>query len=130
MTFKRFAAGLMGAFLLQGAFFAWYYRDLIALRQPVATLAAAERGAFETDARRVLGRRRLTRAHLETLSEAAKRLGLTAIEVRALERRAEEDPADRRVRFRLADALRRSGDFSRAEAIYLQLLASDSSEAR
>jgi hypothetical protein len=128
MTTRRFAAVLLVAIAAEAGVFAFYYDDLIYLHKPVAELAARSAETFERHATHALTRDRLTRRHLETMASAAQTLGLHRIEVAALERRATDDPADRQVRLRLGDALRRTGDFKAAEAVYLDLLRSTERE--
>jgi predicted Zn-dependent protease len=124
MTIKRFLAILIVALALQGTAFAVYYDDLLYLRRPVPTLVGNPR-AFEDNARLALNRASLTRAHLDTIAETARALGDAALEVEALEHRADKDPRDRAVRLRLADALRRAGKYDRAEREYQKLLGQE-----
>src|SRR5688572_33323643 len=129
MTLKRFAFILAGALALQGAVFAICYRDLLYLRGPVSAIVAAPPERFVRHATHALGRRQLTAGHLETIASAAAALHQPSLEVRALQRRQEIDRTDRSVRLRLADALRRAGDYAQAEQIYLDLISSVSPEA-
>lgn len=120
---RRFLAIFGLALVLQSTVFALYYDDLLYLRQPVDAIARDAADVFAKHAERALGREHLTRRHLDTIADSAKAFGLHALECTALERRSAGDPADRAVRLRLADAWRRSGQLSRAEAIYLDMLA-------
>ena len=130
MTVKRFACILAAALTLQGAVFAICYRDLLYLRRPVSDIVAAPPELFVRHATQALERRQLTAGHLETIASAAAVLQQPSLEVRALQRRQQLDRADRSVRLRLADALRRAGDYAQAEHIYLDLMASGSPEAQ
>ena len=128
MTIKRFLTVFFVAVLAEAGVFALYYDDLLYLRLSVPEITSGPQDTFERHASSALDRDRLTRQHLETMAEAAKRFGLSRIEVHALERRTAEDPADVSVRLRLGDALRRSGAYERAEAIYLAILKSPAAE--
>lgn len=122
MTARRLALVAMMALAIQGAVFAYYYDDLLFLRQPVDVVASAPTEVFRAHALNALDRTRLTRRHLETIAAAAQRQHAIDIEVRAAERLAHEYRADGSARLRLADALRRAGRFAEAEAIYLDIL--------
>jgi thioredoxin-like negative regulator of GroEL len=124
MTIKRFLVVLLLALVLQGMAFAVYYDDLLYLRKPVPALVNDPQ-TFEHNARLALNRSSLTRVHLDTIAAAAKGLGDATLEVQALERRAVKDPRDRAVRLRLADALRRAGNYDGAEREYQKLLAQE-----
>jgi hypothetical protein len=122
MTLRRLALVAVIALAIQGVAFAYYYDDLLFLRQPVDVLASAPPDVFRTHAARALDRSRLTRRHLETIAAAAQRHGATDIELRAAARRAREFPGDVSARLDLADALRRAGRYAEAEAIYVDIL--------
>ena len=127
---RRFLIGLTVALLLQGSVFAVYYGDLLFLRQPVSVIAVGPEATFRRHADRALERRRLTVHHLDTIAEAAIGFGMNDLETRALQRRVAMTPDDRQARLRLADAWRRGGQFSDAEALYLSVLDSIGQERR
>lgn len=129
MTLPRFAAALVVALLLQAAVFAWRYDDLLYLDRPVVVAASAP-DTFARHASEALSRPRLTRRHLDTIADAAERFGASSYEVQALQRRLEMDPANSRVKLRLADALRRAGKLKEAEELYLGVLNAPGGEAR
>ena len=52
MSLKRFALAIAGLLVLQAAFFSYWYRDLLRLRQPVARLVA-DRGALDRKSTRL-----------------------------------------------------------------------------
>ncbi len=122
MTMRRLMVAFLLALLAQTGVFAWRYRDLLYLRRPAAELAAGDARQFTDTAADALARRDLTRRHLDTIAEAAARLRQANLEVRALERRLEQDPQDNEIQLRLADAVRRAGDLKRAESLYLTVL--------
>jgi len=122
MTVKRLSLAFVATVVLQGTVFAVYYNDLLYLRQPVALISAGPRDVFIQHATHALGRSKLTLRHLETIAESAKDFHLGDIEVQALERRVKAQPRDEAAHLRLADALRRSGRYDRAEQVYLELL--------
>jgi hypothetical protein len=129
MMLRRFLLVLAAGVALEAAVFAAYYDDLIYLRQPLGAIAAGERGAFLHHATDALRRPKLTMQHLETLAAGAQLLRLHHIEVQALERLVHANPSDRSTRLRLGDALRRAGELTRAEAVYVGLLTDLSGEA-
>ncbi len=124
MTIKRFLLVFAVGVLLQASVFAVYYNDLLFLRQPVSLIAMGSRETFTAHATHALGRAKLTTQHVETIAAAAQAFHLPDLEVRALERRVKDDPDNEAARLRLADALRRAGQYGRAETIYIELLAS------
>jgi thioredoxin-like negative regulator of GroEL len=126
---QRFLIGLAAALLLQGSVFAIYYGDLLFLRQPASVITNASAETFREHSGKALERRRLTAHHLDTMAEAAGAFGMHDLETRALQRRVEMTPDDPQVRQRLADALRRGGQFGDAEALYLSILDSIGQEA-
>jgi hypothetical protein len=113
---------LLVSLCVQGAAFAWMYDDLIYLRLPASSLLRGGPERFERHAARALERPSLTRGHLETIADVARTFHLPHLEVTALERRLALDPADRRVKLRFAEALRRQGDRVRAERSFTELL--------
>jgi hypothetical protein len=123
VTIPRFVLALGIGLAMQGTVFVVYYDDLLYLRRGASALSTAETTTFVTMAERALSRRSLTVTHIETLAQAAREQHLMDIEVRALERGILLQPDDIGSRLRLADALRRSGDLARAEAIYEGVLA-------
>jgi hypothetical protein len=125
---RRFLLAMTAALLLQGTVFAIYYDDLLFLRQPMPEITSGPAERFAEHAVAALGRRHLTVKHLDTIAGAAQAFGLHDVEVTALERRLVAAPEDRSGRLRLADALRRAGRLSAAEAIYLDVLASTENE--
>lgn len=122
MTVRRLATALLVGLVVQGTVFAWRYEDLIYLRRPVAALLGGGRDRFVRHASHALERPNLTRAHLDTIAEAAHGFGLIHLEVTARERRVALDPADRAIKLRFAEALRRQGDRVRAERLFQQLV--------
>ena len=130
MSVRTFITAFVVALLLEAGGFAYYYRDLLYLRRPAATLLTDSAANFAGHATSALERSRLTRQHLETIVMTAQRFNLPGIELRALKRRSELDPLDASLRLRLADALRRSSHFDEAEQIYLDVLGSDEKEHR
>jgi len=123
MTFRHFVLLLGLAVAAQAAVFNRSYTDLLYLRRPVATLAQAPVEEFRAQAESALGRQGLTRHHLDTIAEAARRAGQTDIEVRALERLTALHPTDTAIALRLADAWRRTGRLEEADAAYRRILA-------
>jgi len=130
ITFPRFGLVLICAVLLQAGVFAWHNTDLLYFRQPVAAIEKDDASRFATHATGALARPKLTRQHLDTIADAAQRLGKTALELQALERRLAKDPSDNQIKLRLADAVRRSGDLARAEALYREVLGASEQEKR
>jgi thioredoxin-like negative regulator of GroEL len=122
MTISKFLIGLIAALFIQAGVFAWYNADLLYLRQPASVLAAGDPDAFAQYATEALARPRLTRRHLDTIAEVSAQFGQSLQEVEALQRRLERDPSDTTIKLRLADALRRSGQFDRAEQMYREVL--------
>lgn len=122
MTSRRLALVVVMTLAVQGLVFAYYYEDLLFLRQAVDVVASAPDEVFREHALAALKRTRLTRRHLETIAAAAQRQHSVDIEVQALQRLALEYRQDASMRLRLADGLRRAGRLAEAEAIYLELL--------
>jgi thioredoxin-like negative regulator of GroEL len=129
MTLSRIAIMFGLLLVAQGGVFVWRFADLIYLRQPVEDVAG-NREAFHVHAIDALGRTQLTRQHLDTLADAAARLGDVRIEAAALERRLEKNPDDVRIKLRLADALRRAGEFDRAATLFNDVLLHATGDAR
>jgi thioredoxin-like negative regulator of GroEL len=128
-TVRRLVMALFVAIALQTGVFAWRYRDLIYLRQPVDAVAR-DADALEASVETALQRTRLTAGHLEAIAVAGAHTGRVAWEVEALSRRLTLDPDDVQVRLRLADALRRAGDLARAETLYLDVLRTSQGVSR
>jgi len=122
MTLRRVYQIFACCLLLEVAGFVLWNRDLLYLRQPAQALATEPAGTFAAHASGALARKRLTASHLDRIAETAGQLHLSGLEIEALERQAQRSPHDGRVQLRLADALRRGGDYQRAERIYLELL--------
>ena len=122
MSLKRFALAIAGLLVLQAAFFSYWYRDLLRLRQPVARLVA-DRGAFEATAARALSRTSLTDQHLFRLADGARALGDAITEQAALRRLLATHPGDVSLTLRLADSLRLSGHLEEAERLYSTVIA-------
>jgi Flp pilus assembly protein TadD len=122
MTLRRFLVGFVIALFLQAGLFAWSYKDLLYFRKSSAVIATEGASTFAAQAEEALGRKHLTRQHLETIAETALRLGQTKYEVAALVRRLQLDPTDEGIRLRLAEAYVRSGQLDHAEALYRQML--------
>ena len=125
LTGARIAITLGIAASLQAGVFAWRYQDLLYFRQPVSAIIAAGPDAFEVHANEALGRSQITRQHLETIADAAAHFKSPAVELRALQRTVKLDPTDMRMKLRLADALRRSGQYERAETLYREVLKAE-----
>jgi hypothetical protein len=126
---QRFLIGLGVALLLQGSVFAVYYGDLLFLRQPAPVIASGSPEVFRQHAANALERSRVTVRHLDTVADVAGELGMHDLEIRARQRRTTMTPDDRQARLRLADALRRGGQFGDAEALYASILDSIDREA-
>ena len=122
ITGPRLGVALGVALGLQAVVFAWRYQDLIYFRKPVDAITATGSDSFEQHAVEALGRSRITKQNLETIANAAETLKSPAVELRALERAVKTDPTDTRLKLKLADALRRSGQLPRAEALYADVL--------
>ena len=122
MSLKRFALVVAGLLLLQALFFSYWYRDLLRLRQPVATLIA-DRDAFEATAARALARPTLTEQHLLRLADGARAVGDATTEQAALRRLLDAHPGDTALTLRLAESLRLSGHLADAERLYSTVLA-------
>lgn len=120
----RFTRLIVLGLLLEALAFAVWNRDVLRIRRHAheATASAASRDEFTRTANEVLSRKTVTRDTLERVAREAYVLRLTAIEVRALDAGARQSPEDVELRLRLADALRRAGDFSRAETLYQSVL--------
>jgi thioredoxin-like negative regulator of GroEL len=121
---RRLAAMFLAAVLLESVTFAVVYDDLLYFRRSAREFRSTPAAIFARHADSALSRRKLTVQHLEAIAAGAQALGLPELETRALERRVSADPSDRRLRLRLADALRRAGRHHDAERIYLDLLES------
>lgn len=122
MILKRFFLLLLVAVAAQGAWFAYHYSDLLALRSSASDLAASP-DHFRTVAAQAMQRPELTRHHLETLADAAKITGDIEIEVTARQRLWESYSSEQHLGLQLADALRRAKRLDDAERVYQQLLA-------
>jgi len=130
MTLRRFYLTLGLVALMQSGVFAWVYSDLLYLRQPESIIANSSRDDFARNAESALARTSLTRRHLDTIADVARKFGQSEYEVQALRRRVKLDLHDRTLRLELADALRRNGDVAESEAIYRDALRASVSEAR
>lgn len=129
MTVRRFVTLFLVALACEVGVFAVSYRDLLSLRHGAAASEAGS-AAFGATAGQALSRSHLTREHLETIAAGAARLEMRAVEIDALSRLTREYPADVRLKLRLADALRRAGDYARAEAVYMDVLSTADATAR
>lgn len=120
----RFARLMVVGLVLEGLMFAFWYRDILAVRQGAheATASAASRDDFARTAAAVLGRKKVTRDTLERVAREAYVLRLPQTEVAALDAAFRQSPNDVELQLRLADALRRTGDFARAEDLYASVL--------
>lgn len=123
MTFRHFVLLVGLAVSVQAAFFTRYYTDLLYLRRPVSELAQGSVEEFRAQAESALQRQSLTRHHLDTIAETARRMDQGDIEVRALEQLTALHPTDTAVSLRLADAWRRAGRLAEADALYRRVLA-------
>jgi DNA-binding SARP family transcriptional activator len=130
MTFRQFVLLLGLAVAAQAAVFTRYYTDLLYLRQPVAVLTQGPVEEFRAKAESALGRHSLTRHHLDTIAETARRTGQADIEVRALEQLTALHPADTAISLRLADAWRRTGRLQEADTLYQRILAASDEQDR
>ena len=122
MAFRHFVLVLGLAVAAQAALFNRYYTDLLYLRRPVPLIAHGPVGEFRAQAESALRRQGLTRHHLDTIAETARRTGQADLEVRALEQLAARHPSDTAVTLRLADAWRRTGRLEDAHAAYQRVL--------
>ncbi len=127
---RRYIPTLMAALVLQAVVFGWYQSDLLYLRRPATAIVSDGPDVFRRHAESALSRERLTRQHLNTMAEAAKTLGQSDLEVESLTRRLAMDPSDVAITVRLAEAVRRSGDLGRAEALYLAVLRTSQDSSR
>ena len=122
ITGSRLGIALGVALVVQACVFAWRYQDLIYFRKPVAEITASGSDSFEQHAAEALSRSQISKQKLETIADAAGTLKSPAVELRALERAVKADPRDMQLKLKLADALRRSGQLPRAEALYQDVL--------
>ena len=122
VTIRRLVAAFIVAVIIEAATFAILFDDLLYLRQPPDVIAAGPFETFERHAADALRRDKLTAQHLETMAAAARAFGRYDLEVRALERRAQQTSTDPTVKLRVADALRRAGRLGEAEQLYLDVL--------
>lgn len=130
VTIPRVIGAFVFALLAMTGVFVWRYSDLLYLRQPVASIEHAGRQAFTDQVALALARPDLTRRHLDTIADAAARFGDLNLEALALMRRQEQDPDDLNIRLRLADALRRAGNYARAEELFRAALSTTGGDAR
>ena len=130
MILRRFLLIFLVAFVLQAGVFAAYYNDLLYLHRPLAVLSAAPPAEFARHATRALARKNLTVAHVETIAQVAQVLRRPDLEALALERKVKMDGGQAATRLRLADAFRRAGQPTKAEHVYLELLAGMDQEGR
>lgn len=130
MKLRQFALIFVVLVAIEASVFAYYYDDLLFLRRPIGLIAAGSPDEFRDRAERALARDRLTRSHLETIAHASATFGDVDLEVRALERLAIDHRSDRSVRLRLADALRRAGQYTKAERLYREALDAESGSTR
>jgi hypothetical protein len=128
--FPRFALVVGVMLLVEGAIFAVYNRDLLALNRLSSGGEPGDAGSVQTHAAMALERSRLTRQHLETISSVAQRYTLPDLELQALERLRTGAPDDSGVSLRLADAYRRARRFPEAEALYRALLVPATSQVK
>jgi len=129
MSFRHFVLLLGLAVAAQAALFNRYYTDLLYLRRPVSVLAQGPAEEFRAQAESALGRQGLTRHHLDTIAETARRTGQADLEARALEQLAALHPTDTAIALRLADAWRRAGRLEGADSIYRRILAETDTES-
>ena len=122
MSFRTFLFVLALAMAVQAGVFSRQYTDLLYLRGPVDVLALSSPDEFKQQAVSALTRAQLTRHHLDTIAETARRTNQPELEVRALERLSARYPADTGITLRLADAWRRAGRLPDAEKAYRRLL--------
>jgi thioredoxin-like negative regulator of GroEL len=123
VTIPRIIGAFVFTLVLMTAMFAWRYSDLLYLRQPVEAIETHGREQFVAQATQAMARTGLTRRHLDTIADAAFKFGDPKLEGEALERRLQQDPQDVQLQLRLADVLRRTGNFERAETLFRSALA-------
>lgn len=121
---RRFARLIAVGLLAEAVLFAVWNRDVLSVRRQFhePTASASSRDDFARSALDVLARPSVTRDTLERIAREAYVLRLSWIEVRALDAAARQSPDDVSLRLRLADALRRDGDYRRAELLYQSVL--------
>jgi thioredoxin-like negative regulator of GroEL len=130
ITTTRLVLALAIALAIQGAVFAWRYNDLLYLRQPVPAITGGDAATFRSHAAEALARPRVTREHLDTIAEAADALGSVDLEIRALERQAQLEPSNTKLKLHLADVLQKVGQSQRAEALYREILMNGKGDSR
>jgi hypothetical protein len=130
MTITRISLLFVLALVCEVGVFATSYQDLLFLRQPVERLLSETPTTFAAQAEKALSRPRLTRQHLETIAATGRGFQMSALEVRSFERLVSDYPSEPELRLRYADALQRSGDYTRAQRIYQDVLASQPAGAQ
>jgi hypothetical protein len=130
ITASRLLLALAIALAAQGAVFAWRYRDLLYLHQPVPAITGGDVATFRAHATEALARPQVTRNHLGTIAEAADAFGSIDLEIRALERQFQLEPSNIKLKLRLADLLQKSGERQRAETLYQEVLANGPGDRR
>jgi Flp pilus assembly protein TadD len=130
MSLRRFVfiIAVLGCF--EFAAFDWRFRDLVYLTRPVPVLADESGDRFFREADSALSRPTLTRAKLETITQAAVARKDHDRSIRALARLAQEFPSDASVHIRLGDALREAGRIAEAEQAYRQAITATASGKR
>jgi hypothetical protein len=117
----RFCVAIVLGVLVEAGLFAYVHQDALALTTGWP-MWSTDRVEFEHRAARLLQEPEVTRQQLESIAARARVFGLPAIEAAALAIVSRREPADRDVRLRAADALRRAGDLHGAERVYTDLL--------
>lgn len=112
------------ALTVESAIFRHTYRDLLYLGRPVAQIVSDTRGSgpLREYGSRALSRRTLRRKHIETLAQAARKVGDEELYFRAIERLARDYPEDREIQLRRAESLRLAGHLTAAAALYGEVL--------
>ena len=119
---KRFLGFVVIGIAVEMLTFAYVHADALALTTgwPFWETRA---DLFEQRAERLLRRHPVTRKEVEAIATQARVLRHPSLEARALGIFSEKEPADRELRLRYADALRRAGKLKDAKRVYTELLA-------
>ena len=119
---KRFLGFIVIGITVEMLTFAYVHADALALTTgwPFWETRA---DLFEQRAERLLRRHPVTRKEVEAIAAQARVLDHPSLEARALGIFSEKEPADRELRLRYADALRRAGKLQEAKHEYTDLLA-------
>jgi len=125
----RFLSVIVIGMLFEVGAFAYVNRDTLALTTDWPIWSRVK-PTFQERAEHVLTHStKVTRKQVETIAMEARALGLPALEAQALEAYSRQQPHDRALSLRLADAYRRAGDLKNAERVYLNIVH-DTTETR